>query len=162
MPRLYSVLARWSRAALIAGFLFVAGCTSVPQASPERDAEAKLFNTQPGAATIYVYRPDFSNAVGDGNYSVLWVDDRLIGETLPGSFFRLDLRPGRHVLSGQVADVGRFALETRAGELYFVALRVLGDTSHFALVPPEAGKRDIRGCCAMMENWAPGQRPLLR
>jgi hypothetical protein len=49
-----------------------------------------------------------------------------------------------------------------SGELYFVSLRVADGISRFERVPPETGKRDILRCCAMMENWAPGQRPLLR
>jgi hypothetical protein len=147
---------------LAAAALVVAGCTSVPQASPGRDAEAKQFNTQPGTATIYVYRPDLAGASDLGSAAVLWLDGRLIGETLPRTFFRLAVRPGRHVLNGQVADVGRIELDTRAGELYFVSMRLTGGTSNFERVSVEAGKRDILRCCAMMENWEPGQRPFLK
>ncbi len=160
MARLHEVLTCLSCAAAAA--LVIAGCASVPQASPERDADAKQFNTHPNAAAIYVYRPDFRAPGDDGSTSVLWADGRLIGETLPRTYFRLDLRPGRHFLNGQAVDVGRLTLDTNAGELYFVSLIVSGGTSIFAVVPPETGKRDILRCCAMMENWAPGQRPLLR
>jgi hypothetical protein len=61
-----------------------------------------------------------------------------------------------------VADVGRIELDTRAGELYFVSMRLTGGTSNFERVSVEAGKRDILRCCAMMENWEPGQRPFLK
>ena len=27
---------------------------------------------------------------------------------------------------------------------------------------PDTGKREILRCCSLLENWAPGQRPLLR
>jgi hypothetical protein len=54
------------------------------------------------------------------------------------------------------------ALDTSAGEVYFVSLNVVGGISRFAQVPAERGRRDILRCCALMENWAPGQRPLLR
>ena len=37
-----------------------------------------------------------------------------------------------------------------------------GGNSRITLVKPETGKRDILRCCALMENWAPDQRPLLR
>ena len=160
--RLQRGLVWYALALAAAAALFIAGCASVPQASPERDADAKQFNTHPNAAAIYVYRPDFQGPGDDGSYSVLWADGRLIGETLPRTYFRLDLRPGRHFLNGQAVDVGRLTLDTSAGELYFVSLIVSGGTSTFKVVTPETGKRDILRCCAMMENWAPGQRPLFR
>jgi len=150
------------RLSRIAAVALLAACTSVPQASRERDAEARQFNTHPGSAAIYVYRPDFFDPDDGGNHSVLWIDNRLVGETLPRTFFRLDTRPGRRVLHGDGHDAGQLALETRAGELYFVALRVIDGTSHFTRVSVERGKRELLNCCGLMENWAPGQRPLLR
>jgi hypothetical protein len=149
-------------AGLAAAALALAACTSVPQASPERDAEVKQFLTHPNAAALYIYRPDFPSGEIEWTDSVLWVDDRLIGSTLPRTYFRLDLRQGKHVLRGDGPDLGRLALDTGTGEIYFVRLNVIGSTSHFALVPPETGKMEVLRCCVLMENWAPGQRPLLR
>ncbi|MBI1966179.1 MAG: DUF2846 domain-containing protein [Betaproteobacteria bacterium] len=138
----------------------LAGCASTPQASRGRDAEAKQFLTHPGSAAIYVYRADFPATNSDD--SVLYVGDRLTGATLPGTYFRLDLRPGTHVLRGYGYDQGTFKLDVQSGALYFISLNVLGGNSHFRRVGPEAGKRMIQACCALLENWAPGQRPLLR
>jgi hypothetical protein len=159
MAKAGSRLARFA-CGLVAA-LAVGGCTSVPQASEARDAEARRFDTHPGTAAIYVYRSDLSGTE-DRADSVLWMDSRLIGTTLPRTFFRLDARPGRRVLHGTGHDSGRLALDASAGEIYFVALNVMGGISYFTLVPAETGKREILRCCAMMENWAPGQRPLLR
>ena len=135
-------------------------CVSVPQASPARDAEAKQFGTHPNAATIYVYRNDFTSHLFED--STLFIDERLIGGTLPGTFFRVDVRAGDHVLHGHGYDQGRLGLTTRAGEAYFVALNVSNNTSYFRTVEPESAKREIERCCVLMETWAPGQRPLLR
>jgi hypothetical protein len=137
------------------------GCASVPQASDARDAEAKQFNTHPGSAAIYVYRSDFGYDSTPAE-STLWMDNRLIGSTLPRTFFRLEARPGRRVLHGDGHDSGQLALDVKADELYFVSLNVSGGVSRFVLVSAETGKLDVLRCCAMMENWAPGQRPLLR
>lgn len=145
----------WAAAVLLA----LAGCASTPQASLERDAEAKQFITHPNAATIYVYRPDFVSADPD---SVLYADNRLIGATLAGTYFRLDVRPGTHLLHGTGYDQGRLKLETRSGELHFVALNVLAGESHFRQVSADTGKRELQRCCVLLENWAPGQRPLFR
>jgi hypothetical protein len=140
--------------------LLLAGCASTPQATAERDAEAKQFIARPDAAIIYVYRDDFAAPGTDD--TVLYVDGRLIGATLPRTFFRFDVRTGEHLLHGYAYDQGSLKVDTRSGELHFVSLQTTGGTSRFTLVKPEAGKRDILRCCALMENWAPGQRPFLR
>jgi hypothetical protein len=139
--------------------LLLAACASTPQAPADRDAEAKQFRTHPGASTIYVYRSKFDRLE---DLSVLYLDERLIGETLPGSYFRIDTTPGRHVLHGIGVDQGRIALETRPGALYFVELTVVEGQSHFRRASDEMGRKSILECCVLLENWAPGQRPLLK
>lgn len=143
--------------ALLALMAGLAGCTSTPQASAERDAEAKQFGSAPATAAVYVYRNDTAD-----EDSVLWIDGRLIGSTLRRTFFRVNLEPGRHVLTGMAADSGRLELETRPGAVYFVALTVVSGRSQFRLIPLETGQKVVANCCSLMENWAPGQRPLLR
>jgi hypothetical protein len=147
------------RAFGVAAAVLLAGCTSTPQAPPDRDAYAKEFATHPGASTIYVYRSPFNHFDFD---SVLYVNGRLMGTTVPGTYFRIDTVPGHNVLHGSGADLGQIELDTRAGEIYFVSLDVLGGHSNFRLVAPAAAKERIRACCALLENWAPGQRPFVR
>lgn len=139
---------------------WIAGCASTPQASRERDAEAKQFTTHPNASTLYVYRDDFGGPYTED--SVLFVNGRLVGSTLPKTFFRLNLRPGNQLLQGMASDNGRLVISTRPGEVYFVSLNVIGGQSHFFLVNPATGRKTLTACCELMENWAPGQRPLLR
>jgi hypothetical protein len=152
---------RW-RLLTLAAATWLAGCASVPQATFERDAEAKQFNARPDAATIYVYRDDFAAMDQATDETVLYVDSRLIGATLPTTFFRFDGRAGEHLLHGHAYDQGSLKIDTRLGEIYFVSLQSTGGTSRFTLVKPETGKRDILRCCALLENWAPGKQPLLR
>ena len=160
--RSYCVASWWAGAKACAGALLiasiVAGCASTPEASRERDLDAKQFGTHPATAALYVYRPD--RALDEE--SVLYMDDRLIGATLPGTYFRIDARPGRHRLHGVAADAGSIEVQVRPGETYFVALRVSGGNSDFERVAPERGKAAVLACCTLLENWAPGQRPLLR
>ena len=153
------MLRTWPGLLLVVAAL--ASCASTPQASRERDAEARQFLTHPGSATVYVYRGDFP-ADMDGVDSVLYVDNRLIGATLQGTYFRIDVRPGTYMLHGFGYDQGTFKVDVQSGALYFISLNVIGGTSHFRLIGPEAGKRAVEACCALLENWAPGQRPLLR
>src|SRR5689334_17623279 len=145
--------------AMLAGVLTLAACTSTPEAPLERDARAKEFDTHPGASTIYVYRSQFNNLDFD---SVLYLNGRLIGSTLPGTYFRIDATPGHNVLHGTGIDIGQIALDTRPGALYFVSLEVLGGHSHFEVVPDDLAKQRIVSCCVLLENWAPGQRPFIR
>lgn len=148
----------WRLAIGAAALLLVTGCTSTPQASPQQDARAKEFLTHPNAATIYVYRSEFNHLDVD---SVLYLDGRVIGSTLPGAFFRLDTTPGRHVLHGTGIDLGEIALDTRPGEIYFVSLDVIAGHSNFRVVSDRVGRERVRACCALLENWAPGQRPFV-
>lgn len=145
-------------AAALTVMMLIAGCTSTPEATPARDALAKEFLTHPNASTIYVYRSEFDHYSTD---SVLYLDGRVIGTTVPGAYFRLDTTPGRHVLHGTGIDLGKITLETRAGEIYFVSVNINGGHSNFEVVPGAQGRERVRACCALLENWAPGQRPFL-
>jgi len=149
-------------AILAAAVLTLGGCASVSQATAQRDAEAKRFLARPDVATLYVYRDDFAPVEPASDNSVLYVDGRLIGGTLSKTFFRIDVPAGEHLLHGIGHDQGTIKLDTRSEVLYFVSLQSTSGNSRFALVKPEIGKRDILRCCALMENWKEGQRPLLR
>lgn len=148
-----------SRIASVLAFALVTGCASTPQASAERDAEAKRFIAHPATAAIYVYRPDFPSSLED---SVLYLDGRLIGATVPGCYFRIDVQPGRRLLHGLAYDTGRLAIEARPGEIYFVSLAVIGGRSFFDLKSSSIARQELLDCCVLFENWAPGQRPLIR
>ncbi|HSN42135.1 MAG TPA: hypothetical protein VLT92_18320 [Burkholderiales bacterium] len=139
--------------------ILVAGCASTPQASSQRDADARQFRSHPATSAIYVYRTDRNVEDSDSD---LYIDGRLIGATLPLSFFRVDVNPGMHALNGMGQDQGALKMETRPGQIYFVELQVIGGNSFFAIVEPQIAQKTIIACCTLMENWAPGQRPLLR
>ena len=78
VPNWWAGARRWALALLLAGL--AAGCASTPQASRERDLDAKQFGTHPATAALYVFRPD---RLLDEE-SVLYIDDRLIGATSLG------------------------------------------------------------------------------
>lgn len=159
MTRAHGPLRLIAEAALLALFL-AAGCASTPQAARGRDAEAKRFLTRADAAVVYVYRYETGTAL-EPDQTTLYVNDRLIGTTFPGSYFRFDVRAGTQLLHGWGYDQGQLKIDARNGEIYFVSLSTTGGTSNFRLVAPETDKREILRCCALYENWAPGQRPVL-
>ena len=148
-----------ARLVLVVGALLLGACTSTPEADPDRDARAKQFLTHPASSTIYVYRSEFNHLDAD---TVLFINGRVIGSTRPGTFFRIDINPGRHVLHGTGIDLGQFELDTRPGQIYYVSHEVMGGHSRYELVPDRIAQQRVRACCALLENWWPGQRPFIR
>ena len=148
------------RTAFFAAAVFlIAGCASTPQAPRDRDAAAKEFHTHPNAGAVYVYRSEHDRLEDD---TVLYMDGRIVGQTLPGAYFRVDTVPGRRVLHGSGIDAGKITIDTRPGQLYFVEVHVYEGQSQFRLVAEPVGRQRIAKCCVLYESWAPGQRPLLR
>lgn len=138
------------------------GCASTPQASAERDADAKLFVSQPAYASIYIFRPAAAADIETKVDTTLWMDGRLIGATLPRTFFLIHAAPGEHLFRGTGPDNGRLRLEVRTGELYFVRLQIVAGQSRMVPVDPIQCRQELTDCCFLLEYWRPGQRPLLR
>ena len=101
----------------------IGGCSTTPEASRASDADAKRFESVPRAAIIYVYRPDIR-----GGVSTVWVDGRLVGQTVSGTYFRVPVRPGRNVIATSGGDMGRIEINTREESVYFVEMQVRGDS----------------------------------
>ena len=137
--------------------LLLGGCAATPLASRESDADAKRFDPTLRGAVIYLYRPDIR-----GGVSTLWVNNRLLGETVAGTYFRVPVPSGRSLITASGSDMGRIAIDTRDDGIYFVEMQVHGESESdsrtiFRSVPEETGKQAIARCCALLENWRPGQ-----
>ena len=147
---------------LLATLLCVA-CVSTPEAPPERDAEAKRFEPVTRDSVIYVYRADIG---ADTPPTTLIVNNRIVGSSLVGTFFRIIVLPGRTVLETEVPDPGRIEIETRGNDVVFVEMRTSGGpdgppSSRFRRMPPEVAKPAILDCCSLLETWRPNQPRLL-
>ena len=143
----------------IAAITLLAGCAATPLASQENEADAKRFETAANAAIIYIYRP---TGYGGHGVSTLWIDGKLVGETLGGTFFRVAVRPGRNRVTAGGNDMGRIEIDTKADGVYFIETQVTGETQSesnttFRAVTADVGKTAIQGCCRMLETWRPGQ-----
>jgi hypothetical protein len=146
-------------APLLTLIALLAACAATPLASNENDADAKRFETAANAAIIYLYRP---TGYGGHGVSTLWVDGKLVGETLPGTFFRIAVRPGRNRVTAGGGDMGRIDIDTKADGVYFIETQVAGETQSesattFRAVAADVGKSTVQGCCRMLETWRPGQ-----
>lgn len=140
-----------------------AACASTPQATPERDAEARRFEPVTREAVIYIYRPGITLG---GAETTLWVDNRLVGSSLPGTFFRVIALPGRNVIDTSPPDTGRIEINTQGNDVTFVEMNTLGGfadspSTTFRVVDPEEAKAAIAYCCWMLETWRYNQPRLL-
>jgi hypothetical protein len=118
----------------------LAGCQQLPL-TPQ-DIEARKFEAVPGAAVIYVVRdyPDFTEL-----QSTIYLGDKLILKTYPGTYYRWEVPPGKHLIRGAAFDTGAIRLETMPGGIYFVQQRVTAalmasPNSFFQLVAEPAGR----------------------
>ena len=106
--------------AVVATVALLGGCTSMAPAPQSAGPRAE---SAPGKAVVYIVRtrPDLSYLAAP-----LVVDDRMIGPSYAGTYFRLELTPGRHRISGYGQDNGAMSLDVQADRVYFVQHTVSG------------------------------------
>ncbi len=129
----------------------LAGCQQLPL-TPE-DIQAKKFEAVPDKAVIYLVRdnPDFSSI-----QSQISVGDKLLLKTYPGTYYRWEVPPGMHRISGYGSDIGTIGVQAERGRVYFVQQRVSGlymANSAFALVGEPQGRAAVLRAILL----APGQ-----
>ena len=150
-------------AGFAASALLCTACTSTPQATADRDAEAKRFEAVTRDAVIYVYRPQ---PVLGSPETTLWVDNRLVGSSVPGTYFRVIALPGRNLIDTSPPDTGRIEIGTQGNDVTFVEMRTEGGpngtpVSRFRVMPPDEAKEAIVDCCWRLETWRHDQPRLL-
>jgi hypothetical protein len=127
--------------ALLGLVLSLAGCITPLPPSPQ-EIEAKRFDPVAGKAVVYLVReyPDISREV-----ATVMLDDKMMGSTYPGTFFRWVVEPGRHQIRGFAGDAGTMVLDTLPDSIYFVQQSYTrGFTgfgqSFFRLIPEPYGR----------------------
>ena len=146
---------------LLAALLVCAGCASTPEASLERDAEGKRFEAVTRDSVLYVYRPDRARFATS---ATLWADGRLVGESLPGTYFRVIVFPGPTLLHTSGPDSGRIEINTQGNDVAYVEMQTFNEESPmtvFRLMPADEAQEAIRNCCTRLEVWRPGQPRLM-
>ena len=104
---------------ILAFVALLAACTPLAP----RNTEAVQIQGTPGKAVVYLVRsdPDLSYLTAP-----VVVNDQMIGSTHAGTYFRLELPAGRHVIRGYASDNGTIALDLQADRVYFVEQKVAG------------------------------------
>lgn len=120
----------------------LAGCAQLPP-SPQ-DLQAKKFEAVPDKGVIYVVRdhPDFSDAA-----ATIYLGDAAMITTYAGTYYRWEVAPGTHRISGFGGDTGAIALRVEAGRLYYVQQRVSiffrFAQSYYQVVPEPYGRAAV-------------------
>ncbi|MGH8616964.1 MAG: hypothetical protein ACREUW_04685 [Burkholderiales bacterium] len=143
--------------ALALACALLAGCASTPEASQEANEMAQRFESRKDAAVIFVYRDDRFAPL---NQFTGLIDERVFGQILPTTFFKLVEFPGTRRISIQGGTNASVTLQAEANVVYFIHLQANGSVVQLRQVPAEQGERDILSCCDLMENWKRGQRRL--
>jgi len=114
-------------------------CTPEPVPGAAVDAQAKGFQVDAAALTVYVVRKRWADAI---NVIDLAIDGRRVASTVPHSFVRLELEPGSHRIAAlwQGEPVERL-ISGAGGDLIFVELvgSVWSGTGNYRL---EIGDRE--------------------
>ena len=108
----------------LSGMLVVlALLTACAPLSPDPAAQAVRIESTPGMAVIYLVRtvPDVSYLA-----TPVVIDDRMIGSTFAGTYYRIEVPAGHHRLRGYAQDSGSLDLELQADRVYFVQHTVSG------------------------------------
>ena len=98
--------------------LTLIGCAStVPMATPEKDAQAKKFTAKPEVAGIYVYR---NEAFGKAVKLPLEIDGKTIGQTGYKTYFYSEVAPGQHKVTTRAENTTELTIDAIAGKLYYI------------------------------------------
>jgi hypothetical protein len=97
--------------------LLLAGCVAPLPLTPADTQARKMDAPPPGMGVIYLVRQD-----PDHNWvpAPVSLGDRQMVTTYPGTYFRWEVPPGTHQISGAFADIGTITVQVAAGQTYYV------------------------------------------
>ncbi|MCW5574830.1 MAG: hypothetical protein KIT13_01930 [Burkholderiales bacterium] len=131
-----------TRYLLLALLALVTGCAQLPP--PPEDSIAKRFEPKPGRAVIYLAR----HALEPTFVAPVVINGQMIGSTYRGTYMRIEVPAGRHVLRGMAGDSGGISIETAPDRIYYLEHRTYGYrtfvSSSFSLVDQERGQALVR------------------
>ena len=120
----------------------------VPMASPEADALAKTYKTNPSKAGIYIYRNDRNVAY---KMPVL-LNNVWVGDNASKTFIFRQVDAGTHVITSWTENDATLTLDAKAGNNYFVWQEFKrggwgsGLRSELHLVDETTGKAGVAEC----------------
>ncbi|HEY7321558.1 MAG TPA: DUF2846 domain-containing protein [Candidatus Binatia bacterium] len=121
----------------------------VPRASPEEDALAKAYQTNPSKAGIYIYRNEGRNVAYK---APVLLDNVWVGDTVSKTYIFRQVDAGTHVIASQTENEATLSLDVKAGNNYFVWQELKGGPfafprgSQLNLVDEATGKAGVAEC----------------
>lgn len=129
--------------ALIAVVVLVS-CGSVPMASPEADANAKMFAPPADKAGVYIYR---TAKTAKNLIMPILINDEQVGATTKNTYLYKELAPGVYVFTGKSENKSTLELEVEQGKNYFIWQQVrpgvMKARNTIQLVDEEKGKAGV-------------------
>lgn len=123
---------------LLLAMLLITGCAQLPP--PPEDAIAKRFEPLPDRAVIYLAR----HALEPSFVAPVMLDDQMIGSTYRGTYMRIEVPAGTHVIRGMAGDSGSIKITVAAGQIYYLQHHAYGHrsfvSSSFNPVNPDQGR----------------------
>ena len=126
----------------------IAGCSSVPMESAERNLAAKQFNPpSEGKSGLYIYRNSF---FGQALKKDVWVNGKCVGETASDVFFYEEVAGDKEqkISTESEFSPNDLILKVKSGINYFIRqyikIGVLVGGAGLEVVDEEQGKKDIR------------------
>jgi len=120
------------------------GCApKVPLAPKEDDRVAKEFVPRSGLGAIYVFR---KKQFTDRQYSLpVTLDDQLVGHISEYEYLRIDVKPGRHVVTIKgAANIKPEKLDVEADTIVYVEFLNDGDYRVYRSVDEKTGQNAIK------------------
>lgn len=134
-------------AAAIVASAMLAGCASVPMASPELDSQAKQFTTVPDKAKIYIYRDE---NMGAAVKMPVLLNGMSVGDTVAKSYILREVEPGEHTIVSKTENDAELKLTAAAGKNYYVWQEVkmgaFSARSKLHLVDDAKGQESVKEC----------------
>jgi len=133
------------KVAAVVALALASGCATVPLADNKLDVEAKYFQPTDQKANVYIFR---DQRLGGGLRLAVSVNDKVLGQTAPKTYFFLQLNPGRYVFKAMAENVAQLPLVVEAGQNYFIRQQidwgtVIADNT-LVLVDDAEGKAAVR------------------
>jgi hypothetical protein len=122
----------------------LAGCAPHAPLAPEQDDRvAKQFETKQGLGAIYIFRKrQFTNRSIALPVSL---DDQLIGHISEYEYLRVDVKPGRHVVTVKgLANLKSVTLNVEVDSIEYVEFLIDGDYRIYRSVDEATGQNAIK------------------
>lgn len=127
---------------------YLTGCASVPMASLKDDKEKKEFHLPSNKAGLYIYR---NSTFGGALKKSVYINNELIGETAPMTYFYKEIKEGEHKVSTESEFSNNdLVINVKNGRNYFIRqymkMGLLVGGANLEKMTEKEGKKGVLEC----------------